>query len=72
MSFARASATALLLLVPALALGARWSEPEAMGLVTEAAIDEISGLAAARRHPGLLVRWPIKRFCKRLLLPPFG
>ena len=52
MSFARTSATALLLLVPAIALGARWSEPEAMGLVTEAAIDEISGLAAARRHPG--------------------
>ena len=40
------------LLLPTLALAARWSQPEAMGLVTDGAIDEISGLAAARRHPG--------------------
>jgi hypothetical protein len=53
MTSARAFATALLLLAPALALGARWGEPEAMGLVTDGAIDEISGLAAARRHPGM-------------------
>lgn len=53
MTFVRTSAFALLTLVPGLALGARWGEPEAMGLVTEAAIDEISGLAASRRHPGL-------------------
>ncbi len=43
----------VLLLLPALALAARWSQPEAMGLVTDGAIDEISGMAAARRHPGL-------------------
>lgn len=53
MSFARAFATALLLLVPSFVLGARWGQPEAMGLVTDGAIDEISGLAASRRHPGL-------------------
>lgn len=42
----------LLLLVPGLALGARWSDPEVAGLVTHAAMDEISGLAASRAHPG--------------------
>lgn len=52
MTFARAVPLALLLLAPAVAPGARWGEPEAMGLVTEAEIDEISGLAASRRHPG--------------------
>jgi len=44
---------ALILLVPALALGARWGQPEVMGLVTDGAVDEISGLAASRRHPGM-------------------
>ncbi|HEU0151835.1 MAG TPA: hypothetical protein VFQ84_00670 [Arenimonas sp.] len=53
MAFARTSAITLLLFVPALALGARWGKPEAMGLVTDRAIDEISGLAASRRHPGM-------------------
>ncbi len=32
--------------------GARWSEPQVAGLVTDAAMDEISGLAASREHPG--------------------
>lgn len=52
MTFARVSAIALVFLVPALALAARWGQPEAVGLVTEAVIDEISGLAASRHHPG--------------------
>ncbi|GAB2492535.1 hypothetical protein [Arenimonas alkanexedens] len=42
-----------LLLLPAIALAARWGKPEVMGLVSDGAIDEISGLAAARRHPGM-------------------
>ena len=42
----------LLLLVPALAVAARWSEPEIAGLVTHRAMDEISGLAASRSFPG--------------------
>ncbi|MBW8312822.1 MAG: hypothetical protein K0M64_12430 [Rhizobium sp.] len=42
----------LLLLLPAFAHGARWSEPDIAGLVTDGAIDEISGLAASRSHPG--------------------
>ena len=41
-----------LLLLPALAHGARWSSPEVTGLVTDRAMDEISGLAASRAHPG--------------------
>lgn len=45
--------TALLLaLLPAAALGARWGDPEVAGLVTDRALDEISGLAASRNHPG--------------------
>mgnify|MGYP002780977802 CR=1 FL=1 len=43
---------ALLLLLPGPALAARWSEPEITGLVTDRAIGEISGLAAARNFPG--------------------
>ena len=42
----------LLVLLPAAALGARWGEPEVAGLVTHRALDEISGLAASRKHPG--------------------
>jgi hypothetical protein len=42
----------LLLLLPAFAHGARWGDPEVAGLVTDAAMDEISGLAASRTHPG--------------------
>ena len=42
----------LLLLLPAFAHGARWGDPEVAGLVTDAALDEISGLAASRTHPG--------------------
>jgi hypothetical protein len=44
--------TLLLVLLPAAALGARWGEPEVAGLVTHRALDEISGLAASRKHPG--------------------
>ncbi len=39
-------------LAPAPAQAARWSEPEIRGLVTHAAIGEISGLAAATHFPG--------------------
>lgn len=53
MTVHRVFAIALMSLLPALALGARWSKPEAMGLVTDGRIDEISGLAASRRHPGM-------------------
>lgn len=42
----------LLALLPAAVLGARWGEPEVAGLVTDRALDEISGLAASRTHPG--------------------
>jgi hypothetical protein len=42
----------LLLLLAGPALGARWSDPEVAGLVTHEALDEISGLAASRAHPG--------------------
>lgn len=42
----------LLLLLPTFAHGARWGDPEVAGLVTDAALDEISGLAASRTHPG--------------------
>lgn len=41
---------ALLLSSPVLA--ARWSGPELAGLVTDKAMDEISGMAASRTHPG--------------------
>ncbi|MBW8366600.1 MAG: hypothetical protein K0M70_01925 [Arenimonas sp.] len=41
---------ALLLSDPSLA--ARWGSPELAGLVTHEAMDEISGLAASRTHPG--------------------
>ena len=44
--------TLLLVLLPALASGARWGGPEVAGLVTDRALDEISGLAASRAHPG--------------------
>ncbi len=44
--------TLVLALLPAVALGARWSEPEVAGLVTHRALDEISGLAASRNFPG--------------------
>ena len=47
----------LLLLLPTFAQGARWGDPEVAGLVTDAALDEISGLAASRTHPGLF--WAI-------------
>jgi len=43
----------ILLLLSLPALAARWSEPEVVGLVTHPAMDEISGLAPARKHPGL-------------------
>jgi len=43
----------LLLFLSLPALAARWSEPEVVGLVTHPAMDEISGLAPAREHPGL-------------------
>ncbi|MDY0022796.1 hypothetical protein [Arenimonas caeni] len=43
---------ALLLLLPGPVLAARWSEPEITGVVTDRAIAEISGLAAARNFPG--------------------
>jgi hypothetical protein len=49
-----------LLLLPLLAIAlaqparaGRWSGPEPVGIVTDERLDEISGLAAARRHPGL-------------------
>ena len=44
--------TLLLVLLPASAFGARWGDPEVAGLVTDRALDEISGLAASRAHPG--------------------
>jgi hypothetical protein len=43
----------LLLALSLPALAARWSEPEVAGLVTHRALDETSGLAPAREHPGL-------------------
>lgn len=46
------SLPALLLLFPALAQSARWSEAEVAGVVTQEAIGEISGLAASRAFPG--------------------
>ena len=45
-------AFSLLALVPAAAGAARWSEPEIAGIVTDAAIAEISGMAASRTRPG--------------------
>lgn len=42
----------LALLMSSPAFGARWSEPQVAGLVTDAAMDEISGLAASREFPG--------------------
>ncbi len=41
-----------LLLIPGLLHAARWSQPQVAGLVTDPALDEISGLAASRAHPG--------------------
>lgn len=43
---------ALLMLLPAQAGAARWSEAEVAGVVTQEAIGEISGLAASRTFPG--------------------
>lgn len=43
----------LALLFSAPSLAARWGSPEVAGLVTDQAMDEISGLAASRTHPGL-------------------
>lgn len=42
----------LLFLLPAAASAARWSEPEIVGIVTRAEVDEISGLAPSRTLPG--------------------
>jgi hypothetical protein len=42
----------LVLLLPAPTLAARWGSPEVAGLVTDKAMDEISGLAASRAFPG--------------------
>jgi hypothetical protein len=42
----------LALLLSAPTLAARWGEPEVAGLVTDSAMDEISGLAPSRTHPG--------------------
>jgi hypothetical protein len=42
----------LVLLLPAFAQAAHWSEPEIAGLVTDPALAEISGMAASRAHPG--------------------
>lgn len=42
-----------LLLLPGPVLAARWSSPEVAGLVTHRAMDEISGMAVSRSHPGL-------------------
>jgi hypothetical protein len=42
----------LALLLSAPTLAARWGDPEVAGLVTDRAMDEISGLAASRTHPG--------------------
>ena len=42
----------LALLLSAPALAARWGSPEIAGLVTDQAMDEISGLAVSRTHPG--------------------
>ncbi len=42
----------LALLLSAPTLAARWGGPEVAGLVTDQAMDEISGLAASRKHPG--------------------
>ena len=42
----------LALLVSAPTLAARWSSPDVAGLVTDQAMDEISGLAPSRTHPG--------------------
>ena len=38
--------TLLLVLLPALASGARWGDPEVAGLVTDRALDEMSDAAA--------------------------
>ena len=43
----------LALLLSAPTLAARWGNAEVAGLVTDQAMDEISGLAASRQHPGL-------------------
>jgi hypothetical protein len=48
----RPSLPLLLLLLPAFAQAAHWSEPEIAGLVTDPALAEISGIAASRAHPG--------------------
>lgn len=42
----------LALLLSAPTLAARWGSPEVAGLVTDEAMDEISGLAVSRTHPG--------------------
>lgn len=42
----------LALLLSAPTLAARWGSAEVAGLVTDKAMDEISGLAASRTHPG--------------------
>ena len=42
----------LLLMLSSTSLAARWGSPEVAGLVTSKAMDEISGLAASRNHPG--------------------
>lgn len=49
-------AVPLLLLCPCLPVhaGERWAEAELAGLVTDARLDEISGLAVSHRHPGVL------------------
>ncbi|MFY2765198.1 hypothetical protein [Arenimonas sp. MALMAid1274] len=46
-----------LLLLSGPVFAARWSAPEVAGLVTHKAMDEISGLAPSRSHPGLF--WAI-------------
>lgn len=43
----------LALLLSAPSLAARWGGPEVVGLVTDKAMDEISGMAASRSHPGM-------------------
>lgn len=43
----------LALLLSAPSLAARWGGAEVVGLVTDKAMDEISGMAASRTHPGM-------------------
>jgi len=63
----------LLVLLPASAHAAAWSEAEYAGVLTDPELDEVSGLAASRAHPGRY--WAIKDSGNRtrlMLIKPDG